>query len=163
MENSIGTTVRSLNVFDGLALLIALALVGAGFFIGIIGLSQPAGTTTSAELSVTPDNDLRNLTPGTTKTFPLYVRNPADYGVQVTAIDAGQSKAVGACPAGAVTTAPVQSPPGFIQPGSIRAYEISVTMAANAASQCTGKSFTLPLNVTLGSAAAGRSFSFGNF
>lgn len=158
----VGTTVRNLTVFDGLALVIALTLVGVGFLIGTAGSGQ-TGSTTTATLTVTPDNDLRSLPPGGTKTFPLYVSNTSDYGVQVTSISAGTSNATrGGCPAGTVTSAPLDAPVGFIEAGLTRAYAVSVTMAATADARCKDQSFTLPLTVTLGSAAAGRHFSFGS-
>lgn len=161
--NGVGTTVRNLTIFDGLALVIALALVGVGFLIGTAG-SGTAGTTISAELTVTPDHDSRSLPPGATKTFPLYVNNTNSYGVQVTSISAGTSNATpGGCAAGTVTSAPIDAPVGFIGAGHVRAYEVSVTMAANADnSRCKDQSFTLPLTVTLASAAGGRHFSFGS-
>jgi hypothetical protein len=162
VENGWGFTVRNLNVFDGLALLIALALVGVGFLIGTAGAGE-TGATTSAELTVTPDNDTRSLPPGTTKAFPVYINNTNGYGVQVTSISAGTSKATpGGCPAGTVTSAGVEAPAGFIKAGGVRAYDVLVTMAANVDSRCKDQSFTLPLTVTLGSAAADRHFSFGS-
>jgi hypothetical protein len=56
----------------------------------------------------------------------------------------------------------VEAPVGFIRARSIRAYDIPVTMVANADRRCKDQSFTLPLTVTLGSAAADRHFSFGS-
>lgn len=162
MENGLGSAVRNLTVFDGLALVIALALVGVGFLIGTAGGGK-TGATTSVELTVAPDTDTRSLPPGATKTFPVYVKNTNDYGVQVISISAGTSRATArGCPAGTVTSAGVDAPVGFIRAGGIRAYDVSVTMAANADSRCKDQSFVLPLNVTLGSAAADRHFSFGS-
>jgi hypothetical protein len=161
MQDGWGAAVRNLSVFDGLALIIALALVGVGFLIGTAGGGK-TGATTSVELTVAPDNDTRSLPPGATKVFPLYVNNTNDYGVQVTSISAGTSRATpGGCPAGTVTSQEVDAPVGFIKAGGIRAYIIRVTMAANADRRCAGQSFTLPLTVTLASAAADRHFSFG--
>jgi hypothetical protein len=161
-ESGLRLGVRNLSVFDGLALLIALALVGVGFLIGTIG-SGKTGTVTSVELTVTPDNDTRTLPPGATKTFPVYINNTTDYGVQVTSISAGSSQATpGGCPAGTVTSAGVEAPVGFIKAGGVRAYDVPVTMAAHVDSKCTDQSFTLPLTVTLASAAADRHFSFGS-
>ncbi len=155
MENGLGTTVRSLNVFDGLAMLIALGLIGAGFLIGSIGGGE-TGTTTSVEFSVTPDEQARPLPPGATATFSLYVNNTTDYGVRVASISAGSSNATEGCPAGLVTSAPVEGPTGFIRPAGYRAYDVSVTMAANVDDKCKGQSFALPLTVELASAAADR-------
>ena len=45
VEYDLGTSVRSLNVYDGLALLIALTLVAVGFFIGTAGSGEAGGTT----------------------------------------------------------------------------------------------------------------------
>jgi len=162
VQDGLGTAVRNLNVFDGLALVIALALVGVGFLIGTAG-SGKTGSTTSVELTVTPDNDTRSLPPGATKAFPLYVNNTNDYGVQVTSISAGTSKVTpGGCPAGTVTSVGVEAPVGFIRAGGVRAYDVLVTMASNADSRCKDQSFILPLTVTLGSATADRHFSFGS-
>lgn len=156
MGNSSGTTARSLNVFDGLALLVALGLAGAGFLFGYIG-SGDTGETTTAELTVIPDNQTRQLTPGVTTKFPVYISNDNDYGVRVASISAGTSNATQAgCPAGTVTSAPLESPAGFISADGIRAYDLQVTMAANADPKCVGQSFTVPLTVTLASAAADR-------
>ena len=162
MENGLGTTVRNLNVFDGLALVIALGLVGMGFLIGTAGGGGTGGTT-SVALTVSPDDQVRPLAPGATATFPVYVKNSEDYGVRVTSISAGSSNATASgCPAGTLTSAVLDSPVGFIRAGSLHAYEVSVTRAATSDSKCTGQSFTLPLTVTLSSAAAGRHFSFGS-
>ncbi|MGQ0718200.1 MAG: hypothetical protein ACT4NP_13010 [Pseudonocardiales bacterium] len=157
MENGLGINLRRLNVFDGLAMLIALGLVGAGYFIGTIGSGGETGGTTSVEFAVTPNDQSRPLPPGSTKTFTLYVHNPNDYGVRVAAISEGSSTATaGGCPAGAVTSAPVENPTGFISPAGYRAYDVSVTMAANADDKCKDQSFTLPLTVEFSSAAADR-------
>jgi len=162
VENSLGTNVRSLNVYDGLALLVALTLVGVGFLIGTAGGGEAGGTTT-AELTVTPDDQVRPLAPGATATFPVYVKNPKDYGVRVTSISEGSSNATaGGCPAGTLTSTGIEGPVGFIKADNLHAYEVSVTMAATADGRCKGQSFTLPLTVTLSSAAADRHFSFGS-
>jgi hypothetical protein len=160
VENGLRGYVRGLNVFDGLALLIALGLVGVGFFVGTIGLGGggETGTTTSVELTVTPNEQVRPLPAGATRTFPLYVHNTTNYGVRVASISAGNSNATaGGCPAGTVTSAPVEGPTGFIRPAGYRTYDVSVTMAANADDKCKDQSFILPLTVTLASAAADRS------
>ncbi|MGH3872476.1 MAG: hypothetical protein ACRDSR_13390 [Pseudonocardiaceae bacterium] len=155
MNNNVGASVRRLNVFDGLALLLALGLVGAGFLIGTIGGGE-TGTTTSAELTVTP-SEVRPLSPGATATFPLYVNNTTDSGVRVASISAGSSMATAdGCPTGIVTSAPVEGPTGFIRPAGYRAYDISVTMAANVDDKCQNQPFTLPLTVELASPAADR-------
>lgn len=162
MEYDLGTSVRSLNVYDGLALLIALTLVAVGFFIGTAG-SGEAGGTTSADLTVAPDDQVRPLAPGATGTFPIYVKNSKDYGVRVTSISAGSSTATSSgCPAGTITSAAVESPVGFIRANSLHTYQVSVTMAATTDAKCKGQSFTLPLTVTFSSAAADRHFSFGS-
>lgn len=156
MENGAGTSVRSLNVFDGLALLIALGLTGVGFLFGSIGRGE-TGATTSVELTVTADNGTRQLAPGATNKFPVYVNNNNDYGVRVTSISAGTSHATpGGCPAGTVASAPMESPAGFISPHGIRTYDLQVTMASNADPKCKDQSFTVPVTVTLASAAADR-------
>lgn len=158
MENGLGATVRNLNVFDGLALLIALALVGIGFFIGTIGRSE-AATTTTVELTVTPDDQVRPLPPGKANTFPLYINNPTDDGVRVVSISAGGSiETASGCPAETVYSAPVEGPTGFIRPFGIRTYDIYVTREGTTDSRCAGQSFTLPLTVTLASPAADRSW-----
>lgn len=162
MEYDLGASVRNLNVYDGVALIVALTLVGVGFLIGTAG-GGGAGGTTTAEVTVTPDDQIRPLAPGATATFPVYVKNPKDYGVRVTSISAGSSTATaGGCPAGTLTSAGADGPVGFIKAGSVHAYEVSVTMAGTADGRCKGQSFTLPLTVTLSSAAADRRFSFGS-
>ena len=60
------------------------------------------------------------------------------------------------CPTGTITSAPVEGPTGFINPTSIRAYDLYVTMDANADSKCREQSFILPLTVELATAAADR-------
>lgn len=155
MQNGLRDRARGLNVFDGLAMLIALGLVGVGFLIGTIGGGE-TGTTTSVEFTVTPNDQSRPLPPGATTTFSLYVNNPADYGVRVASISAGSSNATESCPAGLVTSAPVEGPTGFIRPAGYRAYDVSVTMAADAGDKCKGQTFTLPVTVELASAAADR-------
>ena len=155
MEKGLLEQVRGFNVFDGLALLVAVGLVGVGFFIGSIGGGE-TGTTTTAEITITPDEEVRPLATGETRTFPLYVRNPTDHGVRVASISAGSSAATAECPAGTITSAPVEGPTGFINPTNIRAYDLYVTMDANADSKCREQSFTLPLTVELATAAADR-------
>jgi hypothetical protein len=158
VENGLRANVRSLNVFDGLALLIALALVGIGFLIGTLGGGE-TGVTTSVELTITPDDPVRPLPSGSTKTFPLYINNPANYGVRVASISAGSSNATASgCPADTVTSAPVEGPTGFIRAAGIRTYDVSVTLPGNLDDRCKGQSFTLPLTVKLASPAADRSW-----
>ncbi|MDQ3827584.1 MAG: hypothetical protein M3325_18420, partial [Actinomycetota bacterium] len=60
------STVRNLNVFDGLALLIALGLTGVGFLIGTMGSNTAAGSTSSVDLTITADDQVRPLAPGAT-------------------------------------------------------------------------------------------------
>jgi hypothetical protein len=163
VDNGLVSAVRNMTVFDGLALLIALGLVGVGFVIGSTFGSGETGSTTSVELTVTPDGPDRPLAPGTTKAFPVYIKNPNDYGVRVASISEGSSAATASgCPAGTITSAGVEGPAGFIHPGGVRTYEVMVTRSASTDSRCKDQTFTLPLNVTLASAAADRRFSFGS-
>jgi hypothetical protein len=82
-EEEFRSTVRNLNIFDGLALLIALGLVGVGFFIGTIGGGIAAGSTSSVDFTITPDDQVRPLAPGKTAEFPIYINNTNNYGVWV--------------------------------------------------------------------------------
>jgi hypothetical protein len=151
------STVRNLNVFDGLALLIALGLTGVGFLIGTMGSNTAAGSTSSVDLTITADDQVRPLAPGATAEFPLYVNNPNNYGVRVDSISAGKSKATaGGCPAGTVTSAPVEGPVGHIREGGVRAYLLSVTMAATTDDRCKGQTFTLPLTIKFATATSDR-------
>ncbi|HEY6424489.1 MAG TPA: hypothetical protein VIY28_14820, partial [Pseudonocardiaceae bacterium] len=109
------------------------------------------------DFAVTPDREPGGIPPGTTKTLALVINNPNDYGVRVASIGAGSSNPTQyGCPAGAVTSAPVDDPSGYIRPGGFHGYEVFVTMDANAEDKCKGQSFTLPLAVTLVSAAGDR-------
>lgn len=156
-EEEFRSTVRSLNVFDGLALLIALGLTGVGFLIGTVGSSTAAGSTSSVNFDITPNDQVRPLSPGATATFPLYINNPNNYGVRVDSISAGTSKATSSgCSAGTITSAAVDGPVGYIKEGGVRAYMVSVTMAPTTDARCNGQTFTLPLTVKLASAAADR-------
>jgi hypothetical protein len=156
-EQEFRSTVRSLNVYDGLALLIALGLTVVGFLIGTVGTGTAAGSTSSVDFTVTPDDQVRPLAPGTTATFPIYINNPNDYGVRVDSISEGKSKATSSgCAAGTITSAAVDGPVGYIREGGVRAYMVSVTMAPTKDSRCNGQTFTLPLTVKLASAAADR-------
>jgi len=151
------STVRNLNVFDGVALLIALGLTGVGFLIGTMGSNTAPGSTSSVDLTITADDQVRPLAPGATAEFPLYVNNPNNYGVRVDSISAGRSKATsGGCPAGTVTSAPVNGPVGHIKEGGVRAYLLSVTMAATTDSRCKGQTFTLPLTIKFATATSDR-------
>ncbi len=151
------STVRNLNVFDGVALLIALGLTGVGFLIGTMGSNTAPGSTSSVDLTITADDQVRPLAPGATAEFPLYVNNPNNYGVRVDSISAGRSKATsGGCPAGTVTSAPVDGPVGHIKEGGVRAYLLSVTMAATTDSRCKGQTFTLPLTIKFATATSDR-------
>jgi hypothetical protein len=157
LDDELGATIRNLNVFDGLALLVSLGLVGVGFLIGTVGGSSPTGTTASIEFTVNPADEVRPLAPGTTATFPVYINNPTSYGVRVDSISEGTSKATASgCPAATITSAAVQAPVGFIKAGGVRAYDLSVTMAPTTDNKCKGQTFTLPLTVSLTSAAADR-------
>jgi hypothetical protein len=156
LNEEIAATVRSLNVFDGLALLIAFALVGVGFLIGTLG-GPPSGSTTTVEFTINPEDEVRPLAPGATALFPVYINNPNDHGVRVDSISAGKSKATTTgCPEATITSAGLDGPAGFIMGGGVRAYEISVTMAAAADGRCKGQTFTLPLTVKLGTASEDR-------
>ena len=156
-EDEFRSTVRSLNVFDGLALLIALGLTGVGFLIGTIGTGTAAGSTSSVNFTLTPDDQVRPLTPGATATLPIYINNTNNYGVRVDSISAGKSNATSSgCPAGTITSAALDGPVGYIREGGVRAYMVSVTMAATNDSRCNSQTFTLPLTVKLASAAADR-------
>jgi hypothetical protein len=151
------STVRNLNVFDGVALLIALGLTGVGFLIGTMGSDAAPGSTSSVDLTITADDQVRPLAPGATAEFPLYVNNPNNYGVRVDSISAGKSKmTTGGCPAGTVTSAPVEGPVGHIKEGGVRAYLLSVTMAATTDSRCKGQTFTLPLTIKFATATSDR-------
>jgi hypothetical protein len=151
-------TVRSLNGFDALALLVALALTGIGFLIGSIGVGgPPAGSTTSVEFAISPADEVRPLAPGATALFPVYINNPNDYGVRVDLISDGRPKATASgCPEGTITSAALDGPAGFVMAGGVRAYEISVTMAGGADERCKGQTFTLPLTVKLATATESR-------
>src|SRR5947209_14027986 len=83
VDEEFRSTVRSLNIFDGLALLIALGLTGVGFLIGTIGSGTAAGSTSSVNFTITPDDQVRPLAPGATATFPLYINKPNNFGVRV--------------------------------------------------------------------------------
>jgi hypothetical protein len=151
------STVRNLNVFDGVALLIALGLTGVGFLIGTMGSDAAPGSTSSVDLTITADDQVRPLAPGATAEFPLYVNNPNNYGVRVDSISAGKSKMTsGGCPASTVTSAPVEGPVGHIKEGGVRAYLLSVTMAATTDSRCKGQTFTLPLTIKFATATSDR-------
>ncbi len=154
--DGLAATVRNLNGFDALALLIALVLVGVGFLIGTAG-SPPSGSATSVEFTINPEDEVRSLAPGATALFPVYINNPNDYGVRVDSISEGKSKdTTSGCPAATITSAGLDGPAGFIMAGGVRAYEISVTMAAATDGRCKGQTFTLPLTVKLASASANR-------
>lgn len=157
VEEDFRDTVRNLNVFDGLALLIALGLVGVGFLIGTMGSGPATGSTNSVDFTITPNDQVRPLAPGATRTFPLYVNNSNDYGVRVDSISDGKSKPTASgCPAGTISSAAVNGPVGFIKASGVRAYMVSVTMAPTTDSRCMNQTFTLPLTVQLASAAADR-------
>ncbi|MGH3697715.1 MAG: hypothetical protein ACRDRX_27675 [Pseudonocardiaceae bacterium] len=156
VEDELASTVRDLNVFDALALLIALGLVGVGFLIGTAG-GPPSGSTTSVEFTINPEDEVRPLAPGATALFPVYINNPNAYGVRVDSISEGTSKDTpSGCPAATITSAGLDGPAGFIMAGGVRTYEISVTMAAAADGRCKGQTFTLPLTVELATASENR-------
>jgi hypothetical protein len=151
------STVRNLNIFDALALLIALGLTGVGFLIGTMGSPTAAGSTSSVDLTITANDQVRPLAPGATTEFPLYVNNPNNYGVRVDSISAGRSKATASgCPAGTVTSAQVEGPVGHIREGGVRAYLLSVTMAATTDDRCKDQTFTLPLTIKFATATSDR-------
>ncbi|MBV9060836.1 MAG: hypothetical protein JOZ09_17025 [Pseudonocardiales bacterium] len=151
------STVRNLNVFDAVALLIALGLTGVGFLIGTMGSDAAPGSTTSVDLTITADDQVRPLSPGATAEFPLYVNNPNNHGVRVDSISAGKSNVTsGGCPAATVTSAPLDGPVGYIKEGGVRAYLLSVTMAPTTDSRCKSQTFTLPLTIKFATATSDR-------
>ncbi|MPZ65839.1 MAG: hypothetical protein GEU83_10110 [Pseudonocardiaceae bacterium] len=134
------------------------ALVGVvvlpilGYLFGMIGTGQER-TTVPVELVVSPERAGGALEPGVTGQFAVLVENPNDYGVQVSSISAGASKATpGGCPAGAVTSEAVDGPPGYIGPTSVHSYQVNAKIAAEAGDGCEDESFTLPLEAELVSA-----------
>lgn len=134
------------------ALLVVVVLPIVGYLVGMIG-SGSSSTTVPVDLVIGPQNASGALQPGTTSQFTVLVENPTEDGVRVSSIDAGASEATsGGCPAGAVTSEEVDGPPGYISPGGVLAFRVTATMAATARDECSGQSFTLPLNVELVSA-----------
>jgi hypothetical protein len=155
-ENGFLATIRGLNIFDALALLIVLALIGVGFLIGTVG-SPPTGSTSSVEFTINPEDEVRPLAPGATALFPVYINNPNGYGVRVDLISDGKSKATpSGCPEATITSAGLDGPAGFIMAGGVRTYEISVSRAATTDDRCKGQTFILPLTVKLAAASASR-------
>lgn len=135
------------------ALVMAVVLPAVGFFIGIVGSGKDSSSNTVNAI-ITPDNAGGVLTPGKAVRFTVLVPNPNDYGVQVTAIRAGRSQAGSdGCAEGAVTTAEVTTPTGYISPNGIRAYSAYATLAPSAAKSCASQTITVPLTVDLESAA----------
>ncbi len=120
-----------------------------GFLVGMIGTGKDSPTV-PVDLVISPERAGGALQPGATDQFTVLVENPSENGARVTSISAGSSEATaGGCPAGTVTSEPVDDPPGYIGPTSVLAYRVTATMAADAGDQCTGQSFTLPLTVEL--------------
>ncbi|MGH3978871.1 MAG: hypothetical protein ACRDRZ_07705 [Pseudonocardiaceae bacterium] len=139
------------TVFDARILLLIGGLAVAVFLVGVT-IGGGSSATTTANLTITSEA-AGGLEPGARGTFNVLINNPEDDGVRVTSISAGRSNpTAGGCPAGTVTSAPVTDPAGYIGPSGLRAYPLTVTMAADPGKSCQGQSFTLPLTVELESA-----------
>lgn len=135
-----------------LGLVLVLPIVG--YFIGGLG-DHPDGETISVKATFKPGST--DLAPGENRRFTALINNENDYGVRVASISEGSSEATpGGCPAGAISSAPVANPAGYVRPNSELAYKLTVTVAANLDNRCQGQEFTLPLTVELRSAAADR-------
>lgn len=129
-----------------ITLIIVLPIVG--LFIGYIGAYGGGGSTITVSPAVTPR--AIGLSAGQSRTFSVIVRNPEDQGVRVTSISAGSSEAAeGSCPAGALTSAELTDPRGFIRAGGVNAYAVTVSLAASADERCLDQAITLPLTVKL--------------
>lgn len=129
-----------------LALIVVLPILG--LLIGYFGNYGGGGSTLPVNSAVTPK--AVGLSPGQSRPFTVVVRNPEDYGVRVASISAGRSEAVeGVCPASVLTSADVNNPSGFIGPGGVNGFPITVSMAANADDRCLDQVINLPLVVKL--------------
>lgn len=126
-----------------------VVLVVVGFLIGGIGGGGDT-TTTSADTTLTPK--AIGLAPGQTQQLSVVIKNPNNEGMAVASISAGSSRAAGSCPAGAVTSAEVSHPTGYIAPNGVNAFLITVKGADNLDDRCLGTSLTLPLTADLYSA-----------
>ena len=136
-----------------LALVIVLPLVG---FLVVRYIGGGGTTTISVNATVIPERVVGGLSPGGTGMVTVLVRNPNDDGARVRSISAGSSEGNEGCPAGLITSEPVENPAGYIAPKGVNAYPITLTMGANADDRCQSQTFTLPLTVELSSAAAER-------
>lgn len=135
-----------------IAVPVVIGLPVVGFLLGMLGAGAEE-TTVPVEFVIPAQQASTELQPGSSSQFTIIVENPTDSGVQVTSISAGSSEPTSSgCPAGAVTSQAVEGPPGYIGPNGFHAYLVTATMAPTAGEQCTGQSFTLPLEAELVSA-----------
>lgn len=129
-----------------LTLIIVLPIVG--LLIGYLGNYGGGGSTIKVNPTVAPK--AIGLSPGQSRPFTVVVRNPEDYGVRVASISAGRSEAVeGVCPAGVLTSAEVNDPTGFISPGGVNGFAITVSLPDDVDDRCLSQAIDLPLTVEL--------------
>ena len=155
----------------------ALAGVVAGAFaIGAIAFaawtssgigSGSAGSTTAKTSAITAEVADANLYPGATQSVTVRVTNPNDYPVMVTGIEAGSSKAVGACAADTVRSDARSDLKGIVQTDGKSAtiaandsgvYSLVTRMSNDASDACKSQTFSLPLTASLESVATGQDF-----
>ena len=112
-------------------------------------------STTSVNSTISSDTTGVPLYPGASKTFTVKVNNPNDYPVVVNSISAGSSLITsGGCVSGTVTSTGSTNPSGTIAAGLTGTYTLTAHMDPNAADNCQGQTFTLPLTATLSSNAS---------
>ncbi|MGH3931890.1 MAG: hypothetical protein ACRDTF_18165 [Pseudonocardiaceae bacterium] len=129
-------------------LILIITLPILGLLIGFLGTYGGGTSTIEINSAITPK--AIGLVPGQSRPFTVVVRNPEDYGVQVASISAGRSEAVeGVCPAGVLTSAEVNDPPGFIRPEGVNGFAITVSLAGNVDDRCLDQAINLPLTVRL--------------
>lgn len=136
---------------------VLLVLAGAGVaFAAYLSTGTGSGETTSTvAVNSTIKSNSRGtaLYPGATTPYTVTINNPNPYPVKVVSITASSSAAAGTCPAGTVTSPGLTNPPGTIAPNGTADYTLTATMINDPDNSCQGKTFSMPLDANLASAA----------
>jgi hypothetical protein len=136
---------------------VLLVLAGAGVaFAAYLSTGTGTGeTTSSVAVNSTISSSSRGtaLYPGASTPYTVTINNPNPYPVKVVSITASTSDAAGTCPAGTVTSPGLTNPPGTIAANGTADYTLTATMIKDPDNSCQGKTFSMPLNANLASAA----------
>lgn len=140
-----------------LATTISVLLIAGVVFAAWTATAGGAGSADAFDVENQSTIDFDNvggLYPGHTESGTITVQNNEDFPVVVTALPsaaADEDAALGDCDEADVVADPAAPESTVLEPGDTDTYAVAVTMAADAAQACAGKSFDFTLSATLAS------------